>query len=339
MVLTAACVPVLFQPGERNSVGRAMNELRNPERALVAAGPTAAKVPCGIGGWLLVVAFGQLLGLLLMFVALGRMFFDPDALQGFEQFPLASYGELGFNLALALLTTTTAILFFRKSRHFPRVFICGLVAAFVLPALSVVWTALTLSAQLGKPLGVFLELEPQEIAQFMATIVAALIWIPYTLKSKRVRNTFVAQDDPLHLETQTVSATPAPRVALLRTVVVIIIVTGSVSVMVGLGHTIGRGAFSGNLLGGVLQISLAIWLFRGSDVARIILAALFFIGFVFALGLPVLAVEREPLLIVVAAGMAIVAGLCFWILAFSQRLRAELAMNEARYRKPDLENV
>jgi hypothetical protein len=320
-------------------VGQAMSEVRSPERALVADGPTVAKEPRGIGGWLLVVAFGQLLGLLLMFVVLGRTFFDPDTLKGFEQFPLASYGELAINLALALLTTTTAILFFRKSRYFPRVFICGLVAAFVLPALSVVWTALTLSAQLGQPLGVFLELEPQEIAQFMATVVAALIWIPYTLKSKRVRNTFGEQDDPRHLDTRVVGATPAPRVALLRTVVVIIIVSGSVSVLAGLGHAIGRGAFSGNLLGGVLQISLAIWLFRGSDVARIILAVLFFIGFVFALGLPVLAGEREPLLIVVAAAMAIAAGLCFWILAFSQRLRAELAMNEARYRKPDLESV
>ena len=316
-----------------------MSEVRNPERVLVAAGPAAAKEPRGIGGWLLVVAFGQLLGLLLILVALGQMFFDPDTLQGFEQFPLASYGELAVTLALALLTTTTAILFFRKSRYFPRVFVCGLVAAFVLPALSVVWTALTLSAQLDKPLGVFLQLESQAIAQFMATIVAALIWIPYTLKSKRVRNTFGAQDDPLHLETQTVSAAPAPRVALLRTVVVILIVTGSVSVLAGLGHAIGRGAFSSQLLGGVLQISLAIWLFRGSDVARIILAVLFFIGFVFALGLPVLAGEREPALIVVAAAMAIAAGLCFWILAFSQRLRAELAINEARYRKPDLENV
>lgn len=316
-----------------------MSEVRSPERALAADGPTTAKEPRGIGGWLLVVAFGQGLGLLVALVALGRMFFDPDTLKGFEQFPLASYGELAVNLASALLATTTAILFLRKSRYFPRFFICGLVAAFALPALSLVWSALTLSAQLGEPIRTFLELEPQEIAQFMSTVVAALIWIPYTLKSKRVRNTFGGQDDPRHLETQTVSAAPAPRVALLRTVVVIIIATGSVSVLAGLGHAIGRGTFSGNLLGGLLQISLAIWLFRGSDVARIILALLFFVGFVVAVGLPVFAGERETLLIVVAAATAILSGLCFWILAFSQRLRAELATNEARYRKPDLESV
>jgi hypothetical protein len=51
-----------------------------------------------------------------------------------------------------------------------------------------------------------------------------------------------------------------------------------------------------------------------------------------------LAGEREPLLIVVAVALATMMGVCFWILAFSRRLRTELATSEARYRKPDLKD-
>jgi hypothetical protein len=321
-----------------------MSEGQGTERVLVADGPiaaadeVAANEPRGIGGWLLIVAVGQVIGPLGLLVTLGQTFFDPDALKGFEQFPLASYGELAFHLALMLLAIPTAVMFFRKSRYFPRVFICQLVAAFVIPALSVVWTALTLSAQLGGSVGEFLVLEPQEKTQFMLTIVAALIWIPYTLKSRRVRNTFGRQDDVREPETRTDNS-PVARTVLLQTIVYIVAAIGASSLLVGLSHAVGRGVFSSQLLSGALQIALAIWLLRGSDVARVILALLYFLGFVFALGLPMLAGEREPLLIFLAVALAAVTGVCFWILAFSRRLRAELAINQARYRRPEADDA
>jgi hypothetical protein len=317
-----------------------MSEGQSTERPLaVQEQPAASMEPRGIGGWLLLVAFGQVVGPLRLLVALGQTYFDPDAQKGFEQFPLATYGELASLLTLMLFSIPTAVLFFRKSRYFPRFFICELVAAFVVPALSVVWSALTLSAQLGGSVGEFLMLEPQEIAQFVWAVVGALIWIPYTLKSKRVRNTFGERDDPRHLATGTVSITAAPRVALLRTLVIFTIAAGSISVLAGVGHAIGRGVFSSQLLGGALQIALGVWLFRGSNAARLILAVLDFMGFVFAIALLMLAGEPEPLLIVAAVAVAAMTGICFWILAFSRRLRAELAINGARYRKPEAENA
>ena len=314
-----------------------MTEVQGNERTPVKDAPAVANGPRGIGGWLLLVAVGQVVGPLRMLVGLGQTLADPDTRQAFDRIPWAAYGEFALNLALTLLAIATAILFFRKSRYFPRFFICELVAAFVVPALALVWVALMLSARLGQPVGEFLALEPQEIAQLVLTVITALIWIPYTLKSKRVRNTF--GDDPRQGAAPTVDTTTAPRLPLLRAVVFTVIALGSVSVLAGLGHAIGRGAFSGNLPGGVLQIALAIWLLRGSNAARIILAVLFFLGFVFALTLPMLVGEREPLLIVVAVVVATATGIGFWILAFSRRLRAEMAMNKARYRKPEPEDV
>ncbi|MEO6381044.1 MAG: DUF2569 domain-containing protein, partial [Nitrobacter sp.] len=253
-------------------MGQGMSEVQATERTLVAEPVAVEKEPRGIGGWLLLISFGQVVGPLRLLVALGQTYFDPDARKGFEEFPLASYGELASLLALTLLAIPTAILFFRKSRYFPRFFICELVAAFVVPALSVIWTALTLSTQLGGSVSEFLVLDSQEIAQFALAGISALIWIPYTLKSRRLRNTFREQDDPREPAAPRTISPMVHRTALLRAIVFTTAAAGVVSLLVGLAHAIGSGVFSSRLPGGVLQIALAIWLFRGSDVARIILA-------------------------------------------------------------------
>jgi hypothetical protein len=279
LVLTELFVPVLFGLMRDGRMGRGMSEIEGSERTLVAEPVAAANEPRGIGGWLLLVAFGQVVGLLRLLVALGQTYFDPDARKGFEQFPWATYGELASLLALTLLAIPTAILFFRKSSYFPRFFICELVAAFVVPALSAVWTAFTLSAQLGGPVGEFLVLEPQEMAQFALTGITALIWIPYALKSRRLRNTFTEQDDPREPAAPRTISPMVHRTALLRAVVYTIAAIGVVSLLAGLAQAIGRGVVSSQPFGGVLQIALAIWLFRGSNAARIILAVLYFMGF------------------------------------------------------------
>lgn len=312
-----------------------MSEVQGIERRLDADPVVSANEPRGIGGWLLLVALGQVVSLLRVLVANWQMYFDPDARKGFEEFPLASYGELAALLALTLLAIPTAILFFRKSRFFPRFFICALIAGLVVPALSVVWTAFTLSAQLGGSVGEFLVLDSDEIIQFVLAGIAALVWIPYTLKSRRVSNTFREQDGRQEPAAPGVASPVVRQAALLRAVVYTTVAGGVVNLLAGLARAIGLGVFSGQLLGGVLQIALAIWLFRGSDTARIILALLYFLGFVFTLALPMLAGQREPLSIAVAVALATLTGVCFWILAFSQRLRAELATNAAIYGKPD----
>jgi hypothetical protein len=298
-----------------------MSEAQAAEYRSSEASGTGVGEPRGIGGWLLLVAFGQVVGPLSGLVILGRSYLDPEILKAFEQYPLASYGELVLYLVLLVLVISTAVLFFRKSRYFPRFYICELVAAGLIPALSTLWISVILSVQLGVPVLELLEPEPQELAQLGVAIVVALIWIPYTLKSRRVKNTF--DGNPAASQTR-----------LLRVVVFVIVAGGAGGLLAGLGHAIGRGVFSGQLVGGTVQIALGIWMWRGSDVARAILIVLYALGFVFALAVPVLTNERGWALLIFG-GMALLIGACFWILAFSKRLRAELAINEARYRKPD----
>ncbi len=302
-----------------------MSEVQAAEYRASAASVTGVGEPRGIGGWLLLVAFGQVVGPLSVLIVLGRSYLDPETLRSFEQYPLATYGELVLNLVVVLLVISTAILFFRKSRYFPRFYICELVAAFLVPVLSTVWIAVILSVQLGVPVSELLVLEPQEVAQLGVAIVTALIWISYTLKSRRVKNTFDGN-------------AAASRTRLLRAVVFVIVAGGAVGLLAGLGHAIGRGVFSGQLVGGTVQIALGIWMWRGSDVARVILTVLYALGFVFALAVPFVTNERGWALLIFG-GIALLIAVCFWILAFSKRLRAELAINEARYRKPHPEVV
>ncbi len=63
-------------------------------------GPATEAGPRGIGGWLLIVAFGQLVSPLQLIVLLGQYYLDPENLRVFGQFPLAMYGELVMNAVL-----------------------------------------------------------------------------------------------------------------------------------------------------------------------------------------------------------------------------------------------
>jgi len=66
--------------------------------------------------------------------------------------------------------------------------------------------------------------------------------------------------------------------ALLRAVVCTIFTLGLVSAIFGSLDTINRGVFNSQLVAGIGYMALGIWLFRGSNIARIILACLFFAG-------------------------------------------------------------
>jgi hypothetical protein len=118
---------------------------------------------------------------------------------------------------------------------------------------------------------------------------------------------------------------------LLRAVVGIVFACGSASLLAGLWHAIGRGAFSSQLLAGPIYIALAIWLFRGSNTARIVLAVLFSLGLAFFIGLAWIVPELTTIvLMLVLAAMSL--GV-LWALIFSKPFRAELAVNAAKYRK------
>jgi hypothetical protein len=168
-------------------------------------------------------------------------------------------------------------------------------------------------------------------------VISAAIWIAYARKSKRVRNTFI-----LGLSARDMRAVAGEGGERLETPLLLVI--GAVLVMIGMSSVISgiwltsiRGVFNGSIVGGALEVALALWLLRGSNVARIILAFLSAVSVVFCAWIAFFA-GQHPIAAVVLLSMALVSAVIFWILVFSKRFRAELEINAAKYRKPDGES-
>jgi uncharacterized protein DUF2569/uncharacterized protein DUF4339 len=154
------------------------------------AADDAAKLT-GLDGWLGLVALVQVLGLVWSLLALGRYIVsDVDSVL-FQRYPLTIYGEIALMVAFLAYTACTTILFFRRSRRFPRFFIMEWILLAALPLIDTVWVASTLSAY---SLGSFADLftiEPREGGQIAGAILLGSIWTAYTLRSRRVAHTFV----------------------------------------------------------------------------------------------------------------------------------------------------
>lgn len=183
----------LFCSGRVKRGGATVSDIQRAgsEPAIETDGPATETGPRGIGGWLLLIAFGQVIGTLRLLATLALHYSVPQNQEFFRQYPATAYGELALNAFMVLLAIWTLSLFFRESRYFPRFFVGEVVATIALPILNTVWVALTLSRQIGAPFSGFFFFEPVEIAQLGLAVIAALIWIPYVLRSRRVKNTFV----------------------------------------------------------------------------------------------------------------------------------------------------
>lgn len=143
----------------------------------------------GLGGWLGLLVFGQVMGILKFVVAMGQYYSALDA-QLWTRFPTAMWGEVAMNAGLMWLFVYTAVLLFRHSRHFPRFLILQFVAVICTPLIAGLWAGLMIGLVVGKPILDFMTLDEKESAQVGAAIIGATIWIPYILRSRRARNTF-----------------------------------------------------------------------------------------------------------------------------------------------------
>jgi hypothetical protein len=77
-------------------------------------------------------------------------------------------------------------------------------------------------------------------------------------------------------------------------------------------------------VGGLASIALALWLARGSNIARNLLVVFSVLGLLFYGGL-VFAVLKHSLAIAAVLGVfALLSGYCLWALLFSKDVRAEL---------------
>jgi hypothetical protein len=148
----------------------------------------------GLGGWLILVAIGVTLtpfrvGFLSVWRS--RQWLDQTTWEAITLPGTASYrenlgplllGEISGNLVLFIGAIWLVLLFYGRRRLFPKVFI-----AVVSYALAMVLADLLIAEWLMK---VSPENEAKATGELTRCVVQALVWIPYMLKSRRVRLTF-----------------------------------------------------------------------------------------------------------------------------------------------------
>ncbi|MFI4999895.1 MAG: DUF2569 family protein [Reyranellales bacterium] len=141
--------------------------------------------PEGFGGWLLVVAIGQWLGLLR---ALVDFTWDVPTWAGQWSDPLlrrAAIGEAGLSLGLLAFMLYTAIVMSMKRRDFPTLFRIELALFVLVPLLSTWWVSRSTGTAVDKASFAVIATEA------VLGTIGASISILYSLRSARVRNTFV----------------------------------------------------------------------------------------------------------------------------------------------------
>lgn len=139
----------------------------------------------GIGGWLILLAIGQVVGPLQTALAIYREYAGMPA-GTFARYPLAVSVQFLLLLAFLGLLVYAAYLFFNKRAAFPNVYIAAVAAGLVLPFVLGVWTTLSTGINTFRALGNW-----DFMGYYLLTVVVGLLWISYLLNSVRVRNTFV----------------------------------------------------------------------------------------------------------------------------------------------------
>lgn len=155
---------------------------------------TAAAVrdgPEGVGGWLILPMLGMFFTPVYGLIQLGSYFGLADS------FALLTFGQRAFlvvelvgNVAIAVIFPIVLLfLLFNKKRAFPRLYIIWATANLIfiigdLVAAKILFGALFEAA--GTPL-----IDGETAQGVIRSIVLMVIWVPYMLNSRRVRNTFV----------------------------------------------------------------------------------------------------------------------------------------------------
>ena len=157
--------------------------------------PVAGEGPRGIGGWLILPLLGLIVSPIYIAATLVKDYlpiFERDWAiitdPSYELYhplwaPLVIY-ELVGSCALGLFSLVALALMFRHDRRFPKLMI-GLYLA------NVGFQTLDLLVA-GQIPAIETNLDPAAQRDLLRSIIAALVWIPYFLRSERVRNTFVA---------------------------------------------------------------------------------------------------------------------------------------------------
>lgn len=150
--------------------------------------------PSGIGGWLYAVALGVCIAPIRLGTEIvkGLRPLDPATWYAITTPGTRAYhplfgplivGELVVNAALLIWSGMLVYLFFAKRRAFPPVMITFMITRVVFQAadLGVALMIPVTAARIG----------PQVYGALAGSILVALIWVPYFIKSRRVELTFI----------------------------------------------------------------------------------------------------------------------------------------------------
>ena len=138
----------------------------------------------GFGGWLMLLAISQSLSPLRTLVELSRSVKDYQQLITLPNGPLAVYGEVALTLAFLVLQLVVLVSMLRRSRHFPKLFICQWLSIPLLFILHTVW----ISRILGIPIDRLLDVDT--LISALIAVTTTGLWAAYVYRSVRVRNTF-----------------------------------------------------------------------------------------------------------------------------------------------------
>jgi hypothetical protein len=145
----------------------------------------ATAQPEGFGGWLLLVAIGQWLGLFRELVEF--IWALPTWLDQWSDLALqrAMLGEVGLSLGLLAFMLYTTITMSMKRHEFPTLFRIELALYVVVPLLTTWWVSKSTGTPVDKMTYAAI------VAEAIAGTIGASLSILYSLRSTRVRNTFV----------------------------------------------------------------------------------------------------------------------------------------------------
>jgi len=149
----------------------------------------------GLGGWLIFVGFGLLISPLRLIEALVLIYkpyingnlldqiADPASVAYIPNFKILFFAEVLVNIFLIILSLYLIYLFFSKKKNFPKIYI--FTTLFVVVYIPIDAYLLHIIAPNVNVL------RDNNTKAFFQALISGVVWIPYMLKSKRVRNTFI----------------------------------------------------------------------------------------------------------------------------------------------------
>jgi hypothetical protein len=151
--------------------------------------------PKGLGGWLVLVGIGVVISpirLLTTLVPTYKPIFEDGSWEALTMVGSEAYtpyfgslliGEIIFNTIIVAASIYLIYLFFSKHYLFPKFYICIVAASLIFIPFDA-WIVTKIFP--SEPM-----FDPETTKEFMRSLIAGVIWVPYMLVSKRVQATFV----------------------------------------------------------------------------------------------------------------------------------------------------